>query len=54
MINKPLKKEEQRVADIAKERITLKRELRKAGCPIDNDDSTERLKVLVKFISEEL
>lgn len=54
MINRPLNIQEQRVADIAKERVALKRELRKAGCPIDNDDSTERLKVLVKFISEEL
>ena len=47
-----MNKEEQRVTDIAKERIAPKRKLRKGGCPVDNDDSTERLKVLIKFISE--
>lgn len=44
--------EEKRIADIAQYRIELKRKLRLARCPFDNDDSTERLETLVKFISE--
>lgn len=47
-----MNEEEQRVAGIAKHRILLKRKLRAAGCPVNNDDTTKRLEVLVKFILE--
>ena len=52
MTTKSMNEEEQRVADIAKHRISLKRKLRVTGCPVNNDDTTKRLEILVKFISE--
>lgn len=52
MTKRPMNDEEARIAGIAQHRIELKRKLRLAGCPFDNDESTKRLEILIKFISK--